>query len=70
MLFAWTVGIGILNGLDIVDFDRKFLLTHLHVGTFAWISMSVFAASLGLFGSAPNPSMRLVARAAPFVALL
>ncbi|RLT35877.1 MAG: hypothetical protein DWI59_02175 [Chloroflexi bacterium] len=70
VLFAWTVGIGILNGLDIVDFDRKFLLTHLHVGTLAWISMSVFAASLVLFDSAPSPSMRLVARAAPFVALL
>lgn len=70
LLFVWTVGIGILNGLDLVEFERKVLLTHLHVGTLAWLSMAVFAASLVLFSSEASPAMRLVARAAPLVALL
>ncbi|MDP1818543.1 MAG: hypothetical protein Q8K58_01445 [Acidimicrobiales bacterium] len=51
VVFVWTVGIGILNGTDVVDFDRKVLLSHVHAGTLGWITMSVFAASLWLFGS-------------------
>ena len=27
VVFVWTVGIGILNGTDLVDFDRKVVLT-------------------------------------------
>ena len=49
-VFVWTVVIGILNGTDIVDFDRKVLLSHVHAGTLGWITTSVFAASLWLFG--------------------
>lgn len=48
-LFTFTVVVGILNGTDVVDFDRKALLTHVHVGTLAWITMSVIAAALWLF---------------------
>lgn len=70
VLFVWTVGIGILNGLDVVEFPRQALLTHLHVGTLAWISMSVFALSLVVFDSSPNPGMRWVARVGPLAALL
>ena len=44
-VFVWTVGIGILNGTDVVDFDRKVLLSHVHAGTLGWITTSVFAAS-------------------------
>lgn len=51
ILFAYTVVIGILNGVDLVEFDRKPLLAHLHVGTLGWITMAVFAGSLALFGS-------------------
>ena len=51
VLFVWTVVIGILNGTDLVDFDRKVLLSHVHAGTLGWITTSVFAASLWLFGS-------------------
>jgi hypothetical protein len=50
VVFVWTVGIGILNGTDVVDFDQKVILSHVHVGTLGWITMSVFAASLWLFG--------------------
>jgi len=49
-VFVWTVVIGILNGTDVVDFDRKVVLSHVHAGTLGWITTSVFAASLWLFG--------------------
>jgi hypothetical protein len=52
-LFVFTVVIGILNGTDVVDFDRKVLLTHVHVGTLAWITLSVFASTLWLFAERP-----------------
>jgi hypothetical protein len=62
VVFVWTVGIGILNGIDAVDFDRKVLLSHVHAGTLGWITTSVFAASLWLFGTAASPGEARVAR--------
>ncbi len=53
VMFVFTVVIGILNGTDLVDFDRKVLLTHVHVGTLAWITLSVFASTLWLFADRP-----------------
>ena len=53
VMFVFTVVIGILNGTDLVDFDRKVLLTHVHVGTLAWITLSVFASTLWLFAEQP-----------------
>ena len=50
VVFVWTVGIGILNGTDLVTFDRKVVLSHVHAGTLGWITTSVFAASMWLFG--------------------
>lgn len=50
LIFAYTVVIGILNGTDLVDFDHKTLLSHVHTGTLGWITTSVFAAALWLFG--------------------
>ncbi len=69
-LFAYTVAIGILNGLDLVEFDRKILLAHLHVGTLGWITMAVFAGSLTLFGpgSGRPPLIVWTARLSPLVA--
>jgi hypothetical protein len=49
-IFVYTIAIGILNGTDIVDFDRKRLLGHVHGGTLGWLTLAVFAASLWLFG--------------------
>ena len=54
VVFIWTVVIGILNGTDMVDFNRKTVLSHVHAGTLGWITMCVFAASLWLFGGAAN----------------
>ena len=55
-LFVFTVVVGILNGTDIVDFKHKVLLTHVHVGTLGWITMSVFASTLWLFGREATPA--------------
>ena len=41
VLFTFTVVVGILNGTDLMEFDRKALLTHVHAGTLGWITMSV-----------------------------
>jgi hypothetical protein len=47
--------VGILNGTDLVEFKgqqgHQTLLTHVHGGTLGWITLSVIAASLWLFGS-------------------
>lgn len=49
-MFVVTVTIGILNGLDLVEFDRRTILTHVHSGTLGWITLSVLATTLWLFG--------------------
>ncbi len=56
VIFVFTVAVGILNGTDVTDFGRKTLLTHVHAGTLGWITLSVFAASLWLFGEGHQPS--------------
>ena len=48
-IFVVTVVIGILNGLDVIEFERNALLTHLHSGTLGWITLGFFAAALQLF---------------------
>jgi len=50
LIFVVTVVIGILNGIDAVDFNQKILLTHVHAGTLGWITMAVFASTFWLFG--------------------
>ena len=50
LVFIFTAVVGILNGTDVVDFDQKTILTHVHTGTLGWITLSVFAAALWLFG--------------------
>lgn len=66
-LFVFTVVVGILNGVDLVDFDRKTLLTHVHAGTLGWITMGVLAASFALFGMSSQPSglVIILARVVP-----
>ena len=62
VVFVWTVGIGILNGADLVDFDRKVVLSHVHAGTLGWITTSVFAASFWLFGAGSSEGQVRFAR--------
>ncbi len=62
VVFVWTVVIGILNGTDLVDFSRKVVLSHVHAGTLGWITTSVFAATLWLFGETATPGQVRTAR--------
>ncbi len=55
VVFVITVGIGILNGQHIVTLDANVLLTHVHAGTLGWITLSVLAMSLWLFGESKSP---------------
>lgn len=57
IVFLITVAIGLLNGQRIVKLNQDVLLTHVHSGTIGWITLSVFAISLWVFGegeSAPQ----------------
>jgi hypothetical protein len=67
VLFVFTVAVGILNGIDLVEFDRRVLLTHVHAGTLGWITMGVLAASFWLFGigSQANQYVRTLSYLAP-----
>lgn len=49
LIFVWTIGIGILNGLDIVEFERELLLSHLHGGTLGWMTLGILAFAQWLF---------------------
>lgn len=51
-VFVVTVVIGILNGLDLVEFPRDTLLTHVHAGTLGWITLGIVATSFWLFRAA------------------
>lgn len=70
-VFVVTVSIGILNGMDVVDFDHQTLMGHVHSGTLGWITLSVFAASLWLFGgSDESPNAARMARGLPIASVV
>ena len=50
-LFMVTVVIGILNGIDLIDFSHSTVITHVHAGTLGWITLSVFGTAIWLFCS-------------------
>lgn len=54
-LFVVTITIGILNGLDLVDFSgadmRGTLLTHVHAGTVGWVTLGILATAIWFFRS-------------------
>ena len=47
-VFLVTIVIGIVNGLDIYEFDRNQLLTHVHSGTLGWITLGIVASAMWL----------------------
>ena len=49
-VFLVTIGIGILNGLDVVTFPRDQLLTHVHTGTLGWVTLMLIALSSWALG--------------------
>lgn len=54
-LFVVTIAIGLLNGLDWVDFSpesmRPALLTHVHAGTVGWVSLGLIGIAVWFFRS-------------------
>jgi hypothetical protein len=48
-VFVFNIAIGILNGADVVTFDRNQLLTHVHAGTVGWMTLAIVATSFILF---------------------
>jgi hypothetical protein len=52
LIFTYTIVIGILNGLDLVEFSRQQLLSHLHGGTLGWMTLAILGVTLWLFGGA------------------
>jgi hypothetical protein len=48
-VFVVNIVIGILNGADVVDFNRDQVLTHVHAGTVGWLSLTIIASAFLLF---------------------
>jgi hypothetical protein len=44
-VFLVTIGIGMLNGLDVYEFNHDQILTHVHSGTLGWITLTILAAT-------------------------
>ena len=61
LLFVITVVIGILNGVELVDFTHRQLMTHVHAGTLGWITLAAMAVSMWLFGSGSSTGAQLQA---------
>ncbi len=51
-VFVFNIAIGLLNGADVVTFDRNQLLTHVHAGTIGWLTLTIVASSFILFRAA------------------
>jgi hypothetical protein len=51
-VFLVTIAIGILNGLDAVEFDRNQLLTHVHSGTVGWLTLAIVATTCLVYKAA------------------
>jgi predicted membrane protein len=51
LIFTFTVVVGILNGLDIIEFERPMLMAHVHAGTLGWITLGMIAACFWMFSA-------------------
>jgi hypothetical protein len=69
VVFVVTIAIGILNGADVVEFDRNALLTHVHSGTVGWLSLTIVASAFLLYRSADRRLMLALAIAVPVYVL-
>ncbi|MFQ5968072.1 MAG: hypothetical protein ACE5MI_10740 [Acidimicrobiia bacterium] len=49
LLFIITIVIGILNGVDLVEFERDQTVTHLHAGTLGWITLALSGTAFLMF---------------------
>ncbi|MCC6618229.1 MAG: hypothetical protein IT341_04215 [Chloroflexi bacterium] len=68
-VFLVTIAIGILNGADLVTFDRNALLTHVHSGTVGWLSLTIVASAFLLYRTADRRLMLALAVVVPLYVL-
>ena len=64
-VFVVNIVIGILNGADVVEFDRNQLLTHVHAGTVGWLTLGIVASTFVLFQAADRRLMLALAILVP-----
>jgi hypothetical protein len=68
-IFVVNIVIGILNGADVVDFDRNQILTHVHAGTIGWLTLTIVASTFLLFQAADRRLMLALAVLVPIYVL-
>src|SRR5215208_2604293 len=64
-VFVVNIVIGILNGADVVEFDRNQILTHVHAGTVGWLTLTIVASTFLLFRAAHRRLMLVLAVLVP-----
>jgi hypothetical protein len=64
-VFVVNITIGILNGADVVEFDRNQILTHVHAGTIGWLTLTIVASTFLLFRAADQRLMLALAILVP-----
>lgn len=70
VIFAVTIVIGILNGMDIWEPSHNLLLTHVHSGTLGWITLAVIGAALLMFGDGADSEAVAGARRVALIAIV
>jgi len=70
VIFVWTISIGILNGLDLMEFSREQLLSHLHGGTLGWMTLAIIGVTQWLFADGTTPPSEQSAKTIRFFAYL
>lgn len=68
-VFVVNIVIGILNGADVVEFDRNQILTHVHAGTVGWLTLTIVASTFLLFQAADRRLMLGLAVLVPIYVL-
>jgi hypothetical protein len=68
-VFVVNIVIGILNGADVVEFDRNQILTHVHAGTIGWLTLTIVASTFLLFQTADRRLMQALAILVPIYVL-
>lgn len=68
LIFVYTILIGILNGLDLIEFSRQQLLSHLHGGTLGWMTLAILGVTLWLFGAGETSTSARTARVLAYAA--
>src|SRR5215211_3565939 len=64
-VFVVNIAIGILNGADVVEFNRNQILTHVHAGTVGWMTLTIVASTFLLMRAADRRLMLVLAVLVP-----